>query len=250
MKNKILKKILGIMGYKLIEKKLFKNDRLISTKSYLTLNRLLKNLFEEKKINFLIQIGANDGSRFDILNNYIKTYKIKSLLVEPIKEIFEKLKKNYEDCNFVSFENSAISVNNEITYLYKVDPKYLDNYDDHIPGITSFEKKHLLNHDVKKSHIVTEKINSVSMENLIAKYNIDNFDLLCVDTEGYDGNIVNDFLKNILIRPIIILEYIHINNDTFKTLINNLEQKKYNFFSIDENLICFPEKDIKYIKFN
>ena len=88
------------------------------------------------------------------------------------------------------------------------------------------------------------------MENLIAKYNIDNFDLLCVDTEGYDGNIVNDFLKNILIRPIIILEYIHINNDTFKTLINNLEQKKYNFFSIDENLICFPEKDIKYIKFN
>ena len=85
MKNKILKKILGIMGYKLIEKKLFKNDRLISTKSYLTLNRLLKNLFEEKKINFLIQIGANDGSRFDILNNYIKTYKIKSLLVEPIK---------------------------------------------------------------------------------------------------------------------------------------------------------------------
>jgi hypothetical protein len=88
------------------------------------------------------------------------------------------------------------------------------------------------------------------MESLIAKYNIDNFDLLCVDTEGYDGNIVNDFLKNILIRPIIILEYIHINNDTFKTLINNLEQKKYNFFSIDENLICFPEKDIKYIKFN
>jgi hypothetical protein len=88
------------------------------------------------------------------------------------------------------------------------------------------------------------------MENLIAKYNIDNFDLLCIDTEGYDGNIVNDFLKNILIRPIIILEYIHINNDTFKTLINNLEQKKYNFFSIDENLICFPEKDIKYIKFN
>ena len=150
MKNKILKKILGIMGYKLIEKKLFKNDRFISTKSYLTLNRLLENLFEEKKINFLIQIGANDGSRFDILNNYIKTYKIKSLLVEPIKESFEKLKKNYEDCNFVSFENSAISVNNEITYLYKVDLKYLDNYDDHIPGITSFEKKHLLNHGRKK----------------------------------------------------------------------------------------------------
>ena len=238
------------MGYKLIEKKLFKNDRFISTKSYLTLNRLLENLFEEKKINFLIQIGANDGRRFDILNNYIKIYKIKSLLVEPIKESFEKLKKNYEDCNFVSFENSAISVNNEITYLYKVDLKYLDNYDDHIPGITSFEKKHLLNHGVKKNHIVTEKINSVSMENLIAKYNIDNFDLLFVDTEGYDGNIVNDFLKNILIRPIIILEYIHINNEKFKTLIDQLEKQEYFFFSINENMFCFPKEDEAFIKIN
>ena len=216
MKNKIFKKIFGILGYKLIEKKLFKNNRLLSTKSYLTLHRLLNNLFEQKKINFLIQIGANDGNRFDTLNNYIKKYKVKSLLVEPIKNNFEKLKKNYKDYNFIIFENSAISVNNEITYLYKVDQKYLDSYDDHIPGITSFEKKHLLNHGVKKNHIVTEKINSVSIKNLIAKHNIDNFDLLYVDTEGYDGNIVNDFLNNILIRPIIVLEYIHINNNTFK----------------------------------
>ena len=49
MKNKILKKVLGTLGYKLIDKQLFKNERLISNKSYLTLDRLLKNLFEEKK---------------------------------------------------------------------------------------------------------------------------------------------------------------------------------------------------------
>jgi len=32
MKNKILKKILGVAGYKLIEKKIIKNERLISSK--------------------------------------------------------------------------------------------------------------------------------------------------------------------------------------------------------------------------
>ena len=31
-----------------------------------------------------------------ILNNYIKKYKIKSLLVEPIKINYEKLKENYK----------------------------------------------------------------------------------------------------------------------------------------------------------
>jgi len=48
MKNKILKKILGLFGYKLIEKEVFKNEKLISAKSYLTIDKLLKALFEKK----------------------------------------------------------------------------------------------------------------------------------------------------------------------------------------------------------
>ena len=88
------------------------------------------------------------------------------------------------------------------------------------------------------------------MENLISKHNLKSFDLLFVDAEGYDGKIVIDFLTSTLIRPIIILEFIHIKNDVFKNLINNLEQKKYSFFSLDENLVCYPENDKRYIKFN
>ena len=250
MKNKILKKILGLFGYKLIEKEVFKNERLISGKSYLTIDKLLKALFEEKKISYLIQIGANDGERFDVLNYYIKKYQTKSLLVEPIKENFEKLKKNYRNCSFVSFDNCAISVNNEITHLYKVNPKYIKNYNNHIPGITSFDKKHLLKHGVKSHHIISENVTSINMKNLISKHNLKSFDLLFVDAEGYDGKIVIDFLTSTLIRPIIILEFIHIKNDVFKNLINSLEQKKYIFFSLDENLVCYPENDKKYIKFN
>ena len=250
MKNKILKKILGLFGYKVIEKEVFKNERLISGKSYLTIDKLLKTLFEEKKINYLIQIGANDGERFDVLNYYIKKHQTKSVLFEPIKENFEKLKKNYENCSFVSFDNCAISVNNEITHLYKVSPKYIKNYNYHIPGITSFDKKHLLKHGVKSHHIISENVTSINMENLISKHNLKSFDLLFVDAEGYDGKIVIDFLTSTLIRPIIILEFIHIKNDVFKNLINNLEQKKYIFFSLDENLVCYPENDKKYIKFN
>ncbi len=250
MNNKILKKILGLFGYKAIEKDLIKNDRLLSEKSFTTIDKLLKTLFEEKKINYLIQIGANDGERFDILNYYIKKYQTKCLLVEPIKENFEKLKKNYENCSFVSFDNCAISVNNEITHLYKISSKYIKNYNNHIPGITSFDKKHLLKHGVKNHHIISENVKSVSMENLISKHNLKSFDLLFVDAEGYDAKIVIDFLSSTLIRPVIILEFIHIKNDVFKNLINDLEQKKYSFFSLNENLICYPEKDKKYIKFS
>ncbi len=105
MINKLFKKITGSFGYKLIEKDTIKNERLISNKSFLKIDKLLNSLFLKKKISKLIQIGANDGERFDLLNFYIKKYQCKSLLVEQIKENFEKLKINYNNLDFIIFEN-------------------------------------------------------------------------------------------------------------------------------------------------
>ena len=67
MKHKILKKILGILNYKLIDKNYFKNFRIISNTAALNDEKLLKNLYNHK-IKQIIQIGANDGVRFDNLN--------------------------------------------------------------------------------------------------------------------------------------------------------------------------------------
>ena len=36
-----------------------------------------------------------------VLNYFIKKYKIKSLLIEPIKENFKKLKENYKNLDFI-----------------------------------------------------------------------------------------------------------------------------------------------------
>lgn len=250
MKDKFLKKILGLFGYKALDKEYYKNNRFLLSKSYLDINKILNHLFSKNKINSLVQIGANDGELFDTLNNYIKKYNTKSLLVEPIKENFEKLKKNYINFHNITFENSVISIKNEITYLYKVDPIRIKNYGDHIPGITSFNKSHLINHGVKKNDIITEKVNTISIINLLNKHEIKELDLLFIDTEGYDGKIVNDFLNNSSLRPIIILEFIHLKHSLFKELINNLESNKYVFFSINENLICFPTEKKESINFN
>ena len=249
MTHKLLKKIIGNFGYKLVEKNFSKNERLISSKSFLKIEKLLENMFLEKKISNLIQIGANDGERFDLLNTFIKKYQCKSLLVEPIKENFDKLKNNYKNENNIIFENSAISINDDIQKLYKVDSKFLNYYGDHIPGIASFDKEHLIKHGVKNRHIVSEDVTSINMKDLINKHNFNSIELLFIDAEGYDGNIAINFLETILIRPIIILEYIHIKNDIFTNLLTILEKEKYIMFTINENLICYPEIDKKFIKF-
>ena len=48
MTNKILKKILGIFNFKLIDKNHFKNKRLISHKSFLSLEQVIEEIFKKK----------------------------------------------------------------------------------------------------------------------------------------------------------------------------------------------------------
>ena len=164
-------------------------------------------------------------------------------MVEPIKEYFEKLKENYNGYKFIDFENSAISVNGYIEYIYKVDQKYYNKYGNHIPGISSFKREHLINHGVKRHHIISEQVSSISILDLIKKFNILNIDLLYVDAEGYDVNIVLDLLEKSEVRPIIIFEYIHAKYQKLKKLTEVFKYKKYYFFNLNENIICFPQEN-------
>tara|TARA_Y100000590_G_C15722471_1_gene1013971 strand:- start:903 stop:1661 length:759 start_codon:yes stop_codon:yes gene_type:complete len=246
MVNKILKKFFGALGYKLVDKNLLKSQRLISSKSHLTVKLLIDNLVKKGKVKSLIQIGANDGLRFDVLNKYIKEYKIDSLLVEPVPFYYSKLRDNYSEDNFVKLEKSAISKKSGTISMYTVKRDYLDKYDEHIKGINSVKKKHLNKHNVKSNHIEKISVECLSPKDLLKKYKIDNLDLVFIDAEGYDGDIVISFLDYINFKPIIIFEFIHIEYDLFINVTKKLDEKKYNYFSIDENLICFPKEDIFY----
>lgn len=241
MHFKILKKIVGIFGFKLISKNLIKVERILASNDSLSIDKILFNIFNTKKMTGLIQIGANDGLRFDNINKYIKKYKPKAILVEPIKEYFNELKKNYKNDENIFFENIAISTNKQINYLYKVKSKDLYKYDEHIKGISSFDIKHLITHGVKKNHIAKEETKSMSIVNLFKKYDF-NIDLLLIDAEGYDSKIAIDLLQNSNFRPIIIIEYIHAKFQSIKILKELFNTKKYKYIKINENLVCVPNE--------
>ena len=238
---KLLKKLVGLFGYKLVSKNLIKNNRLLDNNNLITLSDILTYLFENEKIHNLIQIGANDGLRFDDINKFIKKYAPRTVLVEPIKVYFENLKKNYQNYENIFFENFAISINDEIEHIYKVDEKKIHKYTDHVKGLNSFDIKHLKKHGVKSRHIKKEKVKTISISNLINKY-FDSLDLLLIDAESYDGYIILDLLENSNYRPLIISEYIHIHNETMSKIITSLKKNNYSFFVIKENIICSPQE--------
>ena len=245
---KILKKISGIFGYKIVEKNFIKNQRILFEKSDLTVKNILNFLFEKKYIKSIVQIGANDGISYEHINYFVKKYKIKSLLVEPIKNNFLALVKNYKNLSYVKLENSAVSSNNEIKFLYKVDEKYLNKYTPVAQAIPSFDYKHLMKHGIKKKHIIKEIINQITFLDLFKKHGIGNFDLLYIDTEGYDCNLVINFLKKIKIRPVIIFEWNHARNSNLICCLNMLIANDYSLLPVNIDLICIPkEKNIKIL---
>ena len=242
MYKKILKKISEALGYKLVNKDLIKNQRSLDSYNLINTRLILKLIFDNNNIKSLIQIGANDGKRFDEISKFIKkNNELKAILVEPVKKYFEELKKSYKDFKNIKFENSAISKNNEINSLYCVKDKFLKNYQDHIKGINSHKIKHLLNHNVKESHIEKIKVETLTFQSLIKKYDLTEIDLLYIDVEGYDDKIVIDFLDNSKLRPILIFEYIHIKNTSLKILVKRLLNENYKILRVNENVICYNE---------
>lgn len=239
--SKILKKFSGIFGYKLLTKDYIKNKNYLTEHSFLKIENIILNLVEKNKISSLIQIGANDGVSHDHLHKIIMKYRLESLLLEPIESYFLDLKKNYHNFSNVKIENSALSVNNDISFLYKVNPEYFKIYGTLSSGISSFDINHLIKHGIKQKHILKEKVNQISFYELLNKYNINNFDLLLIDTEGYDCNIVtNFFIKIKTIRPFVVFEWSHIKNIELCNTLNLLIKNNYSFFPVGDDIFCFP----------
>ena len=72
MYKKILKKMSEALGYKLVNKDLVKNQRSLDSHSLINNRLILKLIFNHNNIKNLIQIGANDGKRFDEISKFIK----------------------------------------------------------------------------------------------------------------------------------------------------------------------------------
>ena len=244
-KNKFLKKILGALGFKILPKETIKTERYIESSS-LNSGDFIKFLISKKKINNIIQIGANDGKSDDFLRSSINI-NTNLLLVEPIKSAFEQLEKNYSGFKNVRFVNKAIDIESGKKNIFSVNPKYYDFYKKKYDSkdvswltvLASFHKKHLEYHGIKSNHIQSTEIDCINFKELIEKYDYQKLDLLVTDTEGYDDVLITNFIQNIDIRPIIILEWIHINKNKAEDLIQLLKVNNYKFFKINKDLICF-----------
>ncbi len=160
-----------------------------------------------RKIKF-IQVGANDGLRWDPLRRFILRGRWAGVLIEPILPVYELLKANYfyaTQCK-LHFENCVISTNLDCVDFWTYSDSFLQSLDieDRLYYLrkSSLDKKavEISLIDFSKPHdkMVCYKVPSLPLSAIIEKYFFDHIvDLIFIDAEGHDDEVIRsiDFAR-------------------------------------------------------
>ena len=180
---------------------------------------------KEKKINTFIDIGSHKGKYFDL---FAKSYLIKKVfLIEPQKEYFYYLKDKYKDLKNIQIFDCALSNKNGISFFY-INHHDLTSSLNILNHKNTFLKFKSILFGVKSGEMIRKKtkIKIKTLNNLIKKYKIKQFDLVKIDTEGHEYEVLQGAGTTLKKIKIILIEF---RNDNV--------YKNYNPFKIHKNLV-------------
>jgi FkbM family methyltransferase len=188
--RKLLNKLLAPTGYRI--ERISRFDR--------ELQSLMRR--PERRLKF-VQIGANDGMRFDDLYRFVTRHPCSGIVVEPLPDLFERLRANYADYPLIVPVNKAIHETSGVQPLFRVAPEALSGYSSWATGIASFDRSHLLRHGIAPADIREQPVACMPLMQLLQETATLDADLLQIDAEGYDSAILRmtDFTR---FRPHLI----------------------------------------------
>ena len=183
-----------------------------------SLKGILESYIKKEPRARFIQIGSNNGVNNDPLRPLILKYKISGILLEPVGYIFEQLVENYEGTSGLDFVNAAVSDIDGEKEFYRLRQSSTDLpiwYDQ----LGSFNLSVILKHKAEipdiENYIICEKIKTITFKTLIKKYPIRQFDIIHIDTEGYDYEIIKLIPFQIINPKIVIFEHKHLSDEIY-----------------------------------
>jgi len=191
---------------------------------------------------FFVEIGAMDGIHHDALYKHIVANpEWQGVLVEPLPDMFDKLKDNYKGNDNLKFENSAITDKNGIADITRIPfekvnrecPEWAD-------GISTLKPdQHIIGrYENLKPHAVKESVKTITFAKLVEKYDIKKIDLLQMDTEGYDKEIFDQIWLTGFRPSIIKLEILYLLHMVILELMGLLQANGYSCRLQGEDLVA------------
>jgi FkbM family methyltransferase len=194
---------------------------------------------------FFTVVGAMDGVNHDNTFKYaFKNKHWKGLLIEPMKDYFEKLKENYEHRENLIFENVAISDSEGYEYMFRIPSELVESGE--VPswsdGISTFyPEKNVMREDHLISKAVKEPVLCTTFENISNKHSIEKIDVLQIDVEGCDSNVFWQ-IWNLNYRPkLIIIEIVNMQSKEKNKIEKTLKNNSYTLSYVGDDLIATKE---------
>ena len=191
---------------------------------------------------FFMQIGANDGVKFDNLYKFVTQNKCSGIVVEPLKVYFDLLSENYAKYPKIKPVNYALHQSDKEAYIHHVDPNKINLLPDDwdwAQGIGSFNEKHSQKSYIPAEYMIKEKVDCISFMELIQQQEVSSINLLQIDVEGYDFKVLKMIDYKVIKPSIIKYEHINLSKKEAKQAHNLLKSHGYIVFKQDIDTINF-----------
>jgi FkbM family methyltransferase len=227
-----LKRIAAKFGYEIRHRPralLLRPDALLAADFHMVVGRLLLR----RSPLWIVQVGAFDGVAWDWLHGYVRRGLMKGILIEPQKDVFERLRANYRDCDGLHLENVAIAAEDGEQRLYRLKPEY-HRLSTTPEQLASFRPEVIMKHfkgmGVQRETVLeSESVRCLRIETLVRQHGLDRLDLLQIDAEGADGEILRTCGLGRLRPSAIHYEHAHLGREEREQCWELLVREGYRF---------------------
>ena len=216
--------------------------------------------YSKKNIGLtIVQVGANDGYNRDPFVKFIKRDKWQGILIEPQRYVFETfLKKLYQKSDRITPYNYALDYTNGSRSIYKLsftnarwatglttfDRSVLEKAIDLGHVDWNAEKSGIALPELREDYITEEVIETITPKYLLRKKNIEEIDLLVIDTEGFDYEILKMFDIPSLKPRAIVYENMHLSDKDKIEAVNYLVNAGYKTKNIGQDTVAMLSDDL------
>lgn len=199
---------------------------------------LLKKHYDSVADFRFVQIGANDGIRFDDLYAFVTERKCRGVVVEPLPDIYKRLCINYKDYPGIKPIRAAVHPNLRKCTLYRIDPARQHELPPWAAGIASFDPNHY-----KKSHtpgefVIEEEVDALPLMEIIESSGFTSIDLLQTDTEGFDAEVIRMIDFDRIVPAIIKYEHSTLSGNDKTSVALLLRRHGYTLFYEKDDAIA------------
>jgi FkbM family methyltransferase len=138
-------------------------------------------------------------------------------MVEPVDYVFERLQDNYGQLDRVHLERVAIAETDGVRPFYHLvdaSSEERERLPDWYDGVGSFSKGTVLGHrkdmpDVA-ARLVETPVQTVTFDSLCRRHDVQQVDLIVIDTEGYDWEILRSIDLARWAPALVVYEHFHL----------------------------------------